>query len=167
MDRIAESGGKREPLSADRKLALQAKGIFIDVSRDNPASGIGQAARIAYRCRSLGLSPELLGDSLASQEDLVEEIRTKGNEHHKQSDAKRTTPLTTEEVRRVIGADFLMADDLINLSNEHLQEIYSASEGKPTTNQMEEQLIDKASRLLGLYGIDFEYITPDARDDAR
>lgn len=159
MDRTIETG-RKEPLNESRKLALQAKGLFIDVSMTNPASAIGQAAKIAQRCNVLGISPMSLGESLLSQADLIKEIRNVGNERHLKTGANRSNPLSLEEVERVIGADFEMAENLIKLTDEQLREIYSASDDKPTTGEQEEQLASKAEEWLESLGVEFIYLSP-------
>lgn len=139
-----------------KKLALQAKGLFVYVSIASPASAIAQAARIAERCKLLNIRPKLLGDSLLSDPDLMEDILSMAKRHHSRAELNREIYINLDKVKFVIDADFYMAEQLMVFTNNRLRKIYKAYYGK-RNGSLEAELTEKVERLGISKNIRFDY----------
>lgn len=115
------------PISEQRRLALQARGIFTRASREYPAAVKAQSIVIALECRKHNLSADALMKALLETPDLIEKIREDAISEHVKS-GKRKAPkdhagFPISEVRGIIYKDFTYADGLEDWDTEALTDL--------------------------------------------
>ncbi|MEK7186026.1 MAG: hypothetical protein AAB675_01525 [Patescibacteria group bacterium] len=142
----------------ERRVAEIAKDFFIEASIGNPFSLVGQAARIATRCRYLGVRPDFLGTDLLSQPDLISEIQIKGTEIHSGRNIK---PIGVGQLRDTIEIDFAFAQELLILDAAELEKLYTRFENTPPSPQKEAELLGEAQKAIAYAKLRLNYIRED------
>lgn len=145
--RSLETENPDTEINQKRKIAEQARDLFVEASICNPFSLAGQAARIAIRCRELDLSPNILGISLLGHPDLISDIQTKGTRAHSRVNIK---PIREEQLRDTIETDFAFAQDLMILDKERWESLFLPFQHKPPTRAEDENLYVEGRKLIAL-----------------
>lgn len=143
------------PIPPERISGLQAMGIFMEASYNNPSSPTGQASRIAMRCRVRGLDPLTLGKNLLTYQDLISQIRERGDLAHIKNGVHSIKQASLTEI---IKSDFDYAHELMSLDGSQLAELCTPSREKPTSPEEERELIKKAQRFKELNGVFRDYM---------
>ena len=99
-----------------------AYGYFIRASIECPASITAQAAKIALWCKRSGYTPWNLGLALSTDAAKIEKLVEVAKSAHEVRGRKFEEP-KIEDVARIIGSDFFIADSMMILDDEQLETI--------------------------------------------
>lgn len=153
-----EAENTNTEMNPERRIAEQARDLFIEASTKNPFSLVGQAARITTRCRHLGVRPDFLGTDLLNQPDLISEIQIKGTRIHSERNIK---PIGVGQLRDTIETDFAFAQELLILDATELEKLYTRFENTPPSPQKETELQGEAQKTITYAKLRLNYIHED------
>lgn len=102
---------------------LIASGMFVEVSKELPASVAAQSLRIALTCRERQLDPMELGLALLSNEPQVAKLSKVAKTNHEEHGVEATPD--SNDTGAIIGIDFAYAGIFLSLPTPTLKHLIS------------------------------------------